>query len=333
MKRSVVFDELHELQLRPKQEFAQYLKLLEAETKERFPATSLQPVTQCPACQSKAFTRGFAKWGFAYNSCEDCGTVYASLAPSAESLQNFYSTSKALQYWAKHVLPATSTERREHLSRLRIDWILSFLDLSEGDKRSFLDFGTRDPAFWREVAQVKSLNPRSAFQPLIQSTDQATAFGFKVLDRLPEGTNQLATAFEVLETSSDPADILKDLNQALCPKGYLFITTRAGSGFDMQVLGAHAPNLLPPLHLSLLSVEGMTALLQRTGFEILELSTPGQLDVEVVANTLKAHPQIKLTRFFDDLIRRRDESVHEAFQEFLQTAQLSSHLRTVARKR
>jgi hypothetical protein len=107
----------------------------------------------------------------------------------------------------------------------------------------------------------------------------------------------------------------------------------AGSGFDIRVLGARAKNLLPPTHLNLLSLDGLQRLLSRHGFEVIELSTPGQLDTEVVARAAAEEPTLELPPFIDELIRRRGEAVHQAFQEFLQRALLSSHMRAVARKK
>ncbi len=76
----------------------------------------------------------------------------------------------------------------------------------------------------------------------------------------------------------------------------------------------------------------MTILFEKNGFEIVELSTPGQLDVELVKNSLKNDKNINLSRFMSYLIEKRDEYVHRSFQEFLQRNNLSSHVRIAARK-
>jgi hypothetical protein len=113
----------------------------------------------------------------------------------------------------------------------------------------------------------------------------------------------------------------------------MLATTRAGGGFDAQVLWERSRQLLPMVHLNLLSVEGAERLLLDAGFDVLELSTPGRLDVQIVRAAALADPTLPLPRFLSYLIRHRGEEAHQAFQEFLQQHRLSSHMRWVARKR
>ena len=72
---------------------------------------------------------------------------------------------------------------------------------------------------------------------------------------------------------------------------------------------------------------------KRNGFEIIELSTPGQLDVDLVKNAIKNNPNLKISRFVTYLLQKRDEDSHRSFQEFLQRYKLSSHVRIAAIKK
>ena len=122
---------------------------------------------------------------------------------------------------------------------------------------------------------------------------------------------------------------MKDL---LAPGGLLFLTTRTCSGFDLQVLGEHAAYIFVPEHLNLLSVEGLETLTRRAGLELIELSTPGQLDLQLVQAARAADPALPLPPFIDYLLNQRDALAHEDFQAFLQKHRLSSHVRLAARK-
>jgi hypothetical protein len=66
---------------------------------------------------------------------------------------------------------------------------------------------------------------------------------------------------------------------------------------------------------------------------VVELSTPGVLDVELVRQAVAHDPTIQLHPFFRDLLDRCPREAHEDFQEFLQKHRLSSHLRVAAVKR
>jgi hypothetical protein len=87
-----------------------------------------------------------------------------------------------------------------------------------------------------------------------------------------------------------------------------------------------------PEHLNLLSVEGVSILLEAAGFEVVELSTPGQLDLELVTQAVEQDPTIELPPFIDYLIHQRGDLAHEEFQTYLQKHRLSSHVRVAARK-
>ena len=81
-----------------------------------------------------------------------------------------------------------------------------------------------------------------------------------------------------------------------------------------------------------MSIEGLTALVERAGLELIELSTPGQLDVQLVQQACAADPALALPPFLEYLLKKRDALAHEDFQAYLQKHRLSSHVRFAARK-
>jgi hypothetical protein len=118
----------------------------------------------------------------------------------------------------------------------------------------------------------------------------------------------------------------------MAPDGLLLLTTRSGSGFDLSILEGHARYLFVPEHLNLLSLAGLERLMERAGFELLELSTPGELDIGLVRDSLLRDPSIPVPEFVRLLVEHRDEVAHRDFQEFLQKHRLSSHVRLAARR-
>jgi hypothetical protein len=81
-----------------------------------------------------------------------------------------------------------------------------------------------------------------------------------------------------------------------------------------------------------LTVEGLSALFLRHGFEPLEFSTPGMFDVEEVQRVVREHPEATWPRFVHYLVENRGEEVLGALQEFLQRFRLSSFARLVLRR-
>ncbi len=110
----------------------------------------------------------------------------------------------------------------------------------------------------------------------------------------------------------------------MSPGGLCFLTSISISGFDLQVLWNNSNSIFPPDRMNVFSIEGLTALLERHGFECIELSTPGLLDVEIVANAYRQNPSMRLPRFVKYMLDKRDSETYQSFQEFLQRNRLSS---------
>lgn len=141
------------------------------------------------------------------------------------------------------------------------------------------------------------------------------------------------TAFEVIERLFDPASFIREAYAKCRDGGLFFLTTNTGSGFEYQVLNGKSPRLHPPDRLNLLSIEALQDLLTGAGFELIELSTPGRLDVEIVRSAADSDPSVKLPEVLRYIFQHRDEKAWHSLQDFLQQNRLSSYLRIAARKK
>ena len=137
-----------------------------------------------------------------------------------------------------------------------------------------------------------------------------------------------ATAFEVLEHVFNPQEFLSAARRILRPGGILMFTTLTVSGFDIQVLWEDSKSVYPPHHINLLSKRGMRRLMERSRLHLIDLSTPGELDVEIVQNVQRESPEIQLPRFAATIINASD-AVKANFQDFLKSNTLSSHIRII----
>ncbi len=150
---------------------------------------------------------------------------------------------------------------------------------------------------------------------------------------LGEENVAVVSAFEVIERLFDPFAFMNRMNQVLEPGGLIFLTTLSISGFDLSLLRGKARNLLPPTHLTLLSYSGIQSMIDRSGFEIVEFSTPGRLDVALVLDAIERDESFELPPVINSILLNRGERTHEAFQDFLQQANMSSHVWIAARKK
>jgi hypothetical protein len=111
----------------------------------------------------------------------------------------------------------------------------------------------------------------------------------------------------------------------------VFISTLSIDGFDLQILWDKSSQISPPHHINFLSVRGFKRLFQRAGLQDVTVSTPGQLDVDIVRNATNRDPALLGTQRFLRSVLADDEKA-VAFQRFLTEQRMSSHIWVIGRK-
>ena len=338
MKHVVVTDDLREAAIRPRPLYHEYVRRLEVDAR-RFLAGSgdLQPYA-CPGCGRHDAAPAFTKLGFEYQRCATCRSLFVSPRPPAAALTEFVRSAGALEFWRREFSSATAQERRRGVFRPRARWIEASLGSYTGSPGPLVDVQTKSVGLLQAIVEL-GIFPRAwSVAPQVDERELGAIDGLEVVDSLDAlvaahaGEIGVVVAHECLERAPDADGFVAQVVRGLRPGGLLFATTLNASGFDIQVLGPRSRSLLPPLQLNVLTLEGLQRLLERHGLELLELSTPGQLDIEIVRHALEEDPALALPPFAGELVGHRDEAVHQAFQEFLQGARLSSHVRLAARR-
>jgi len=338
MKHVVVTDDLREAAIRPRAFYHEYVRRLEIDAR-RFLAESreLRPHA-CPGCGGQDSAPAFAKLGFEYRRCATCRSLFVSPRPPAAALAQFVRSAGALDFWRREFSSETAQERTRGVFRPRARWIEASLGSYTGAPGSLVDVQTKSVGLLQAIVDL-GVFPRSwSVAPQVAEREVRAIAGVEVVETLDAlvaahaGEIGVVVAHECLERAPDPASFIAQIVRCLRPGGLLFATTLNASGFDIQVLGPRSRSLLPPLQLNVLTLEGLQRLLEGHGLELLELSTPGQLDTEIVRHALEEDAALALPPFASELVGYRDEAVHQAFQEFLQGARLSSHVRLAARR-
>ena len=141
----------------------------------------------------------------------------------------------------------------------------------------------------------------------------------------------LLIAFELFEHLHDPAAFLHRVNELLRPGGYLYMTTLNGQGFDIQILWEGSKSVSPPHHLNFCNPRSMALLLERVGFEVLEVSTPGELDWDIIEGGWRAG-ESDPGRIFRTMATHATPDAKHTLQQWIRDNGFSSHMRAVARK-
>ena len=330
---------MKEFEIRPQKLFDEYLEISRRDIEKYFSEHKLFVKVSCPACQSTRTRLAFEKQTFSYRTCEECLTLFVSPRPNEEMIASFYKTSASSKFWAERFFPETADARREKIfhpramlvneliSRFKVPIPISIADVGAG-------FGI----FLEEAKKIETFTEIFAIEPSADLANCCRSKGFQVIEKSVESIDEnelqvsVACSFEVLEHLFDPEKFIMSIKKLLKPGGLIIFTTLTISGLDLQVLWNHSKSISPPHHINFLSVEGLQILVERCGFEVVEICTPGKLDVDIIRNTMAEIPDMAVPRFIDYIVKNRNSQTYEQFQKFLQDNNLSSHARVVARK-
>jgi len=329
---------MKESDIRPQELFNRYLELSRLDIDRFFSDQSGFVEVPCPACLSQRYEAGMEKLGFRYVTCLECESLYVSPRPTVAMFDDYYQGAESVKFWGTDFFKETAEARREKMFKPRAQLVEEWATrVGMGASDVFVDVGSGYGIFLEEVSRLDRFGEVMGVEPAPNLAAICREKGFSIVEKLVEEVQEgevqasFASAFEVIEHPFDPAEFLLGVRRLLKPGGMFLFTTLTISGFDMQVLWEHSKSVYPPHHINLMSVSGMEKLVQRVGFEIAELSTPGQLDVDIVRNSVIENPNIHLPRFARQLAFKVTDEVREAFQLFLQSQRLSSHIRVIAR--
>ena len=306
MKRVVTSGDLTQHAMRPADLWQTYLERVQTDI-TRLELLKGAQERDCPACGGTG-TPAFARFEFAYRRCGTCGSLFVSPVPGMERLATYHAEGAAERFRRDELLPRIADVRARYAVAPRARWVLA-------EVAARLGRGTTMAQFGPEFAPLLDLLRASA--TVVPWPDDSTQVDGVI-------------AFDLLERSPELSLALDRCRRALRARGLLFVATTSGDGFEVRMLGARATALVPPLHLQLLSRAGWVAALAREKFRVVEYSTPGELDVQAVAEACRRDPDIQLPPILDQLVHHEDEQVGRAFQELLQQACLSAYVQLVA---
>lgn len=249
----------------------------------------------CPACGDNRDGVHWRKRGLLYRLCPTCYTVYMSPRPSSELLDEFYRTSRNYEFWNREIFPASEQARREEICRPRAERIAA---LSDGD--SLLDVGAGFGTFCEEAERFFS--DVVALEPEPHLAETCRSKGLCVVQLPVEKvrlTADVVTAFEVIEHLFDPRAFIRHCAELLPAGGLLVLTCPNVKSYEIEMLGPKSSSV-DHEHLNYFHPDSLTNLVESEGFTVVELTTPGKLDIDIIR---KAGIEPDLTQ--EDLIQQR----------------------------
>jgi SAM-dependent methyltransferase len=313
--------------------FQRYLELAADDARRICEESELVPVL-CPVCEGDRRADELYRSGFTYVVCANCDTIYVSPRPSPSALARLYSDSDSSRYWVEHFFKPVAEARRALIFRPRAEFVVQEFG-ADLKGEHVADIGAGFGLFLRELRSVWPDGSFTAIEPSPEMAGICREAGFDVIESPVEDINErlgefgLVTLFELFEHVYDPQSMLESIYRLVRPGGYVLMTTLSGIGFDIQTLWESSNSLCPPHHLNFASPFTVHQVFERAGFEIVSVETPGELDLDIVMNSLTKEDRLRFWRVVDSRVPKDGKA---EFQAWIRKYRLSSHLRVIARR-
>lgn len=329
MEYSVIQLDLSSKEIKPGPALEKYSALVENWNRANQGAMTAR--SSCIACDSKSLEPAFEKLGVPYVRCTGCRTLFASKAPSDALLAKYFQESDARKHWFSEIGSKTDDVRVAKLVKPLIEWATTHMEENQSKlPAKALDYRPTHSSFTREAARSEGFRGLGAIEPLFPPGDA------KLPAASSSGKADLDAVFLLQAPSSafQPKDLFTWAASQLRKGGFAFLTPLLSTGLDVEVGGAALPGLIPPDHLNLFSFEGLKGLAERSGFQVVEFSTPGVLDAKHL-EWMASEPSLRerMPAFLRYWMKNRPgEGLLQDLQEFLQKHRLSSLGRVALRK-
>lgn len=336
---------MREREIRPKGLHNKILSLSKKDTiRFMLPQKKQFKKVKCPACGSNKRKFAFKKFGMDYVTCDFCYTLYLCPRLNELNMNKIYNQMESVLYWETDFYKKTMNARRETMFVPRAQKVIEvskkFLPMKIKKPR-LIDIGCGYGIFLEEIKKGNFFNDIIGVEPTKSLAEATKSRGFKVVEQWIDNKNvdsigykaSVLTCFEVLEHVNDPLIFLNTFSKLLNFGGLFMLSFPSISGLDTQLLWNKSNTIYPPHHINLFSVEGIKNLIKRTNnLELVDLSTPGKLDLDIVYNAYKEGVVQSLGHFFDYIFWRQDQKLLKDFQNFCSKNYLSSHVFLILKK-
>ncbi|MDG1143281.1 MAG: class I SAM-dependent methyltransferase, partial [Burkholderiales bacterium] len=254
----------------------------------------------------------------------------------ASAFARFYTESASSKYWATTFYRKTASARKEKLWRPKAQMVADLLkDYSLEEKSTIVDIGGGYGLFAEEIRNILNTQP-IVIEPAPHLAAVCRNKNLIVVEKFLENVttrdlsadHSVFVSFELFEHLHDPARFLDNLRLLMSPNDLFIFTTLSSTGVDIQALWEDSKSIMPPHHLNFFNPHSIEILLKYCGFEMVDVSTPGKLDMDILTNN---SDKIK-DRFWRTVIARSTGEERQRWQDFISSSGWSSHMMIVCRK-
>lgn len=275
----------------------------------------------CPICGEKAGRHFYTKWSVDYLRCSACKSIFAVC--DEEIVRGYQEHHELQEFRIDSGYQRQISENREKLWKSFLEWVevraYRFIGRNRG--LNILDVGNRFRGYSEMIAQ----------SPLCGVYDLRRSILGEDTWKVSAGMADIVFYLDRMQQDMNPKEVLHGMREYLKKDGLLFLSTRAGSGFDILTLKEHNRKIYPYEHILLPSRRGLVGLLEKCGYEVVEITTPGVMDVQYVAESMETLDDRE--EFVRYMLEETGDNLLQEFQRFLQKSGLSSFVCIIARRK
>lgn len=199
-----------------------------------------------------------------YNRCHHCNSYVAAFLPDHRNVQ------KVLEDHFSYIIDRQKQTSNVRIHQGRLDTLKKF---SKTIHR-VLDVGCGDGGFltFMLARGYKSFGYDKSKKIQKYLRDQHIP-NYNNLRDIPDHSFDVVTCFDVIEHTTDPQGLIRNIKEKLKRNGILIITTPNAKSFSSLVLGQKWWVFGPTAHFVLFSPRSLKLLLTNQGFEVLDVST------------------------------------------------------------
>ncbi len=274
---------------------------------------------ECPVCGSKHTKFIFSRWDVDYLFCDECCSIFVPI--DEETIQQYLNIEEMKELRISDDYQKQAECRRGEIWNELVMWaqFRTYRYLGKNVDLDVIDYGNR---YLGSIERFRSSGLCGHYELRDSIMPMET-------EKLPSA--DIILYMNQMQHEVNPVSTLQQLKPYLKKDGILIVNTRIGSGFDILTLKGSMDSIFPYEHIMLPSKKGLEMILEKAGFELLEITTPGTRDMESV---IRNQERIEESNFFVKyLLRTADKSTLADFQQFLQKSGMSSFAQAVARIR
>ncbi|MGS0763321.1 class I SAM-dependent methyltransferase [Syntrophomonas curvata] len=300
---------------------------------------------ECPFCGSGDYTDS-EKFHNTYgiSKCNKCNSLYVNPCPDIEALDDYYKNSKC-NMLLDRLYKKRHAKSDNYIMDDRVKEVLKHISENPAGNLKVFEIGCGSGSFLSKLNQaIKKELPdknvelygidvdRNAIENNVDNELNLICSNAEEFTKKHTGNYDIIVHFELIEHLTDPFTFMKNLYRILKPDGLMIFTTPNSAGLeeissDYNSYRLIAPSIFPPLHLNAFNTFNITHFAIRSNYKVLQIKTPGKLDMDMMSLTrdyLKDEG-LKMIADFDDETRG-------LIQHLISTVNASSHMMCILRK-